>query len=299
MYRYRNEVPHSVIAQAKIYASDSVSVVQLGMTTPELSEFDAISFAVTDEPPLRICVDQKRIDVPSGSYLPINPGQPGSSDGFYRVARVYFVCVDPALVEEIEQTLFNRHAIRYPNHPVRINNELRGLLAAYIAEAAAKQTGSKFILASCGSALAGCLLRDAACSLLGVEQVALKHACIKRAIEYLRDNLAADCRLAEVASAANLSPFHLIRVFKAETGRTPHDYLVDLRIARARELLAGDNFTIKEIACRCGFQEPGSFSRIFRQKVGASPREYRLDASRGCGRSLSASCAPLRASNFR
>ena len=80
----------------------------------------------------------------------------------------------------------------------------------------------------------------------------------------------------DVAKAANLSQFHLIRVFRSETGKTPHEYLMDLRLAKAKQLLADRRFTIKEIAFQCGFQQPGSFSRVFRKRLGAPPRAYRM-----------------------
>ncbi len=268
---YRNQIPHSVAAQTKVYASDTVSVMELEMTTPEATEFDSMCFVVVERQGVRLVVEKRRIDLEPGIFVPVNPGQPGGSDAFRRVQGTYFISVDQALAEEIWQMLFSRRASVVPNRAVELGAEIPKLLGVFIAEASGGCLASSLLLSSCATALAGCLIRDAVCRLVGIEQKTVRHPSVRAAIEYLRANVEADCRLSQVAEAASLSPFHLIRAFKSATGETPHDYLVGLRIAKAKELLADRRFSIAEIANRCGFREPGSLSHVFRRKVGASP----------------------------
>jgi len=275
MLPYRNEIPRSIVGACRVYAAESVSVVEVGMTSPEPAEFDALGFVLTDHPVGKLIVDKRKIDLEPGTFVPINPQQPGHADDFRRVEGACFICIDPARVQDVCSVLFNRQAITFPNRTVEITFEIRALLRAFVAEAARGRNASGFLLSSCGSALAGYLVRAAASRLLGMEEVPPRRANIRDAIDYLNDNYREDCRLGDVAKAANLSLFHLIRVFKSETGKTPHEYLVDLRLAKARQLLADRRFTIKEIAYQCGFQEPGSFSRVFQKKLGRPPRVYR------------------------
>lgn len=73
-----------------------------------------------------------------------------------------------------------------------------------------------------------------------------------------------------------LSPFYLIRSFRRAYKQTPHQYLVERRIARAKELLRNSDLSITEICAAVGFESLGSFSTLFRKAAGVSPRAYRI-----------------------
>jgi AraC-like DNA-binding protein len=71
-----------------------------------------------------------------------------------------------------------------------------------------------------------------------------------------------------------VSADHLNRLFKAQTGRTLSEYLNDVRIQTAKELMRDGVERITEIAFTCGFQSPSYFSTRFRAATGRSPRAY-------------------------
>jgi AraC-like DNA-binding protein len=73
------------------------------------------------------------------------------------------------------------------------------------------------------------------------------------------------------------------RAFVHHTGLSPHQYLLDVRLARARELLAQTALTTKEVAAQAGFKDEHYFSRLFHAKVGSAPGEWREHARRGLG----------------
>ena len=71
-------------------------------------------------------------------------------------------------------------------------------------------------------------------------------------------------------------PDHVRRIFREQTGQSPHSYLIGLRIDKAKQLLHQyPRFSITSIAANCGFQDPNYFSTCFKKKVGCSPLEYR------------------------
>lgn len=72
-----------------------------------------------------------------------------------------------------------------------------------------------------------------------------------------------------------LSPYYLIRLFRRTYRQTPHQYLIQLRIAKAKELLSSSDLSITEICAGVGFESLGSFSALFRKTVGISPSAYR------------------------
>lgn len=78
-----------------------------------------------------------------------------------------------------------------------------------------------------------------------------------------------------LASNCGISTRHFFRMFRATTGVTLSEYAAPRRIYRAKTLLAGQRFAIKEIAWQCGFETPAAFSAAFRRVVGMTPKTFR------------------------
>jgi AraC-like DNA-binding protein len=96
-----------------------------------------------------------------------------------------------------------------------------------------------------------------------------------RARDYLHAHLSAPISLSDIATAACLSPFHLLRVFHAVFHQTPHQYLNDCRLERAKFLLEKTRIPVTAICLECGFSSLGSFSALFHKRCGMSPRAWR------------------------
>jgi AraC family transcriptional regulator len=106
---------------------------------------------------------------------------------------------------------------------------------------------------------------------------------LRRAIEFMHDNYGRELSLEEIASAAYLSEYHFARLFKQITGTTPHAYLANLRIERARRLLAETRLAISEIAAAVGYQSQSHFTKVFKSVTGLTPRAYRRSQGSGGG----------------
>lgn len=78
-----------------------------------------------------------------------------------------------------------------------------------------------------------------------------------------------------LADRCRLSSFHFIRAFRAAFGTTPHQYVRERRIERAKELLVTTPLPVTEICDGVGFHSLGSFSSLFRRLTGETPAEYR------------------------
>ena len=78
-----------------------------------------------------------------------------------------------------------------------------------------------------------------------------------------------------MAGQAHLSPSHFCTVFSQETGQTFKEYLTEIRIQRARELLRSTALKSFEIADQIGYSDPHYFSYVFRKHTGQSPTEFR------------------------
>lgn len=96
-----------------------------------------------------------------------------------------------------------------------------------------------------------------------------------RAREMLADVHEDPPSIADVARAVGISPFHLIRQFHAVFGMTPHQFRIQRRLELAKELLARGEQSVTEVCMDVGFASLGSFSDLFRRRIGASPSAYR------------------------
>lgn len=98
---------------------------------------------------------------------------------------------------------------------------------------------------------------------------------IEDMVAYINEHLAGPLTLEELASQASLSPFYFSRLFKKETGFTPHGYVITARVNNAKFLLKSSNATIKEICFGTGFTSESSFCTTFKKITGSTPSEYR------------------------
>lgn len=98
---------------------------------------------------------------------------------------------------------------------------------------------------------------------------------IKVAGKYIQDNYSKDISLDDVSRVVGISPYYFSKIFKEETGVNFIEYLTNIRIERAKELLATSDMSMKEICSMCGYPDPNYFSRTFKKNVGVTPTEYK------------------------
>ena len=98
---------------------------------------------------------------------------------------------------------------------------------------------------------------------------------INRVKKYIRDNLSGDTSLDALGDLVGLSPEYLLRLFKKSEDLTILQYINDLKIIKAKNLIADRELQIKEIAIELGFSSSGYFGRFFKSKTGLSPQGYR------------------------
>lgn len=97
----------------------------------------------------------------------------------------------------------------------------------------------------------------------------------RAAMHHMDAHAAQEMSLDDLARAADLSPFHLLRVFRQSTGITPHQYLMRLRLQSAIALLRDTRLPIVDIAYSSGWADLSNFNRAFRREMKCSPREFR------------------------
>jgi AraC-like DNA-binding protein len=81
--------------------------------------------------------------------------------------------------------------------------------------------------------------------------------------------------LDQISEKACFSRYHFLRLFREAFNKTPHQYLIERRIEKAKELLGDDELRVTDVCFEVGFQSLGSFSTLFRRNVGQAPITYR------------------------
>ena len=83
------------------------------------------------------------------------------------------------------------------------------------------------------------------------------------------------CRLEDVSTAVGFNATYFSTLFKKETGQNFMDYLTELRISKAKELLCGEELSVQDVAEQVGYRDLKYFSRLFKKLTGVSPSDYK------------------------
>ncbi|MGQ0600942.1 MAG: AraC family transcriptional regulator [Anaerolineales bacterium] len=102
------------------------------------------------------------------------------------------------------------------------------------------------------------------------------YASVRQARAFMDEHFAEPLDLDVICREAHFSRYHFIRLFRSAFGVTPHQYLTQKRIEKAKQLLAADQLNVTDVCLAVGFQSLGSFSTLFQRNVGRSPQQFRL-----------------------
>jgi AraC family transcriptional regulator len=141
----------------------------------------------------------------------------------------------------------------------------------------ADEVGSRFYADSLTTALSAHLLRYYSTrnhQFREHEDGLPKHK-LRQAIEYIQAHLGEDLSLSAIATELGMSQYYFCHLFKRSTGISPHQYLIQQRVERAKYLLKHSERTITAIALDCGFANQSHFARCFRQCTGMNPNQFR------------------------
>ena len=107
------------------------------------------------------------------------------------------------------------------------------------------------------------------------ENRSLTHTRLQQAIDYIHAHLDRDLSLVEIARVINISPTYFASLFKRAMGISPHKYVVQQRVERAKLLLSKTDLAIADIALEVGFSNQSHLTRHFKGLTGVTPRQVR------------------------
>ena len=98
---------------------------------------------------------------------------------------------------------------------------------------------------------------------------------LQRVFSHVRENIAQELAVAELAQVVGMSQYYFSKLFKLSTGTTPHQYVMRQRVERAQEILRGGLTPLDEVATHVGFETQSHFTSVFRRLSGVTPKHYR------------------------
>lgn len=210
-----------------------------------------------------------RYSVGKGALLVAQSGDTTSCEDFHGTSKHREFHCAPAALETIAEEIEDRlTAGRLFQSPFICDDSLRQPFLRFHAAMGSKPTAietSSLLREFVGEMIVRYGNRPAKSLRLGNERRA-----VKRVQDYLKTRYAENVMLEELACVANLSPFHLIRVFRKEVGLPPHAYQTRLRLDHAKALLAKGS-TLGDAALKTGFFDQSHFTNHFRKVFGYPP----------------------------
>lgn len=272
---------------------------RLPVVSSASSEWKSLQFACCHQPAFaipehnsnhhRICINggkvvrlkqkvegkAKTIDsIPSD--IGIYPAYHAQSFSWDREAEFWLIALEPKLISNLGYELYQSNNIELiPQLDSLFDPLIKQIALALKTTLETDSFGSKLYADSMANALAVHILsRYSNCSRkVPASKSKLSQQQLSQVVDYIDSNLDRDISLAQLATIAKLSEFHFGRLFKQTTGIPPHQYHLQLRVERAKQLLL-QGIAIAEVAQKVGFSSQGHLNYHFKRRVGLTPKQF-------------------------
>ncbi|WP_299790607.1 AraC family transcriptional regulator [uncultured Marivita sp.] len=216
-----------------------------------------------------------------GNFSFVPPGRTVRSHSITGEARLFQMLIDRSLMDEAKRAVLRGDPDRVDllGFNAQWHPRMKALVGLVHEEMRRPSGGGALYVESLVQVLCVEIVRDYGTGRMAPEPAPgrLSPAQLSRAIEAIEAGLENNPGLETVARAAGVTTFHFARAFRATTGQTPHQYLIERRLARARELLALGDLPLAEIAYDCGFSSQAHMTTVFRKHMGVTPGQYRRE----------------------
>ncbi|MFQ4144587.1 AraC family transcriptional regulator [Chlorogloeopsis sp. ULAP02] len=186
------------------------------------------------------------------------------------------LAIESALLKQVGQDWVDCDRIELiPDFMTRQDVLLQGIFCALREELESKKIGGYLLIDSIKTTLAIHLLRNYCTTQpkLSTHTDGLSTLKLQQVKEYINEHLEQDVKLSEIAAIAQMSQYHFLRLFKQSMGVTPHQYILQCRIDKAKYLLQHSELSIADIAVRVGFCDQSHLTRYFKRIVGVTPKQ--------------------------
>jgi AraC family transcriptional regulator len=216
------------------------------------------------------------IDYASGCVQILPAHVPYSGSWSKDVEFIHFY-LEPIFISQIAHEFVNPDKVEFLLELKKIDRLIHQIGLALKADLEVDGVGNGFYADSMAIALSAHLLRHYSTRkhVFRKYDDGLSKQKLREALEYINEHLGENLSLAAIADELGMSQYYFVRLFKQSTGVTPHQYLIQQRVERAKQLLKQPELTITEVALECGFTHQSHFAKYFRQSTGVTPKQFR------------------------
>jgi len=201
---------------------------------------------------------------------PLYPHHEIAEDTFIR----FFALMIERKYFEKEASFYSKTIDQTRQFSLEVPESFLPALKEYMAEISDKDRLNKELVKALECRITHMILR----SLFGVDSNTEKISDrfdVDKAAEFINEKYSENISVRDIASTIALSPSHFSRIFKKETGLTPQEYLIRVRLDRAKSFLMRSRKSVTEIALQCGFSSSAHFSSSFIKRFGKTPSEFK------------------------
>ncbi|NEU73413.1 helix-turn-helix transcriptional regulator [Hassallia byssoidea VB512170] len=186
-----------------------------------------------------------------------------------------FVGIEPSLFNKVGQELVKSDHIELKPHFATLQDPLiQGILSAFKDELVSGGIAGNLFIEQLKTTLITHLLRKYSVFTpqISTSSDGLPKYKLQKVIEYINAHLQYNLRLAEIAAIAQLSEFYFCRLFKQSMNMSVHQYVIQQRVERAKQLLLQGQMPIIDIALACGFANQSHLNLHFKRLTGVTPK---------------------------
>jgi AraC family transcriptional regulator len=194
-------------------------------------------------------------------------------------AQFMILAIEPALLKQVGQDLVDPDCIELiPHFMCEQDVLIQGIFSTLRDELESGKIGGYLLIDSIKTILAIHLLRNYCTTQpkFGNYEDGLSKSTLHKVTEYINEHLQNEVKLIQLAAIAQMSPYHFLRLFKQSMAVTPHQYILQCRIEKAKCLLQHSQLSIAEIAVRVGFCDQSHLTQCFKRIVGVTPKQFLL-----------------------
>jgi AraC family transcriptional regulator len=278
--RVARELPIEMPVQTGIFYDKNTIIVRPNtFITNVETNFSDYHFSIPSVDPPTTKIGKKEYDFKANRAIVLNPEESifVKKDTRDIPTKEYTALfINRKFLQEISYEVCGRTYVSFTNSNYTISNKMRFAFESFADEFKNFQPGNRLILESISTQITIELLRGLKSNIydkIHEKKYGGVHHIIK-VIEFMEEHYNSSISLDDLCKVANLSLYHFIRVFKEETGKTPHEYQIDIKIRKAEEILRRKHYSLKEIAQMCGFINQSHFCTVFKRKMGESASSY-------------------------
>lgn len=277
------DIPFDNIGKVKIenFCSDNIAVIVTNKTTNVglgCHCHNSYEFVISYNRIPSTIIDNKIFDRAGNILFAVNPMQ---THGMASDIKGFSLCgihIDKGYLQSVAEDIYGSSNILFSNDSSSINHDINMLLRLFLEELRYKQQGYEFMIENLSLLIAGNLIRQIKHNIPSKPRVSQSGAKedIKKVVDYMNENCTSGVSCTELSDLIKMGKHSFLRNFKAQMDKTPYEYLLDLKIEKAKKMLKANEYTITEISLMCGFSSHSHFTATFKKKTGISPTEYRI-----------------------